>query len=185
MLQAHAYWRLKGLAVDLVIVNEDDSVYRQSVHDQIMSLIASGIEAQMLDKPGGIFVRRADQLSRGRSYAVAGGRANRAVGRERDAGRTMQRRAPARTRRPAPCPGAHPPDRTACAGADLAERDLIFFNGLGGFTPDGREYVITAATGPDHARAVGQRDRQSATSARSFRKAAAPTRGSRTATSSA
>src|SRR6185503_12621866 len=53
----------KGLAVDLVIVNEDNSIYRQSVHDQIMALIASGIEAQMLDKPGGIFVRRADQLS--------------------------------------------------------------------------------------------------------------------------
>jgi len=25
--------------------------------------------------------------------------------------------------------------------------DLIFFNGLGGFTPDGREYVITTAHG--------------------------------------
>ena len=45
ILQAHAYWRLKGLTVDLIIVNEDASIYRQSVHDQIMSLIASGIEA--------------------------------------------------------------------------------------------------------------------------------------------
>src|SRR5204863_4783109 len=63
ILQAHAYWRMKGLAVDLVILNEDDSVYRQSVQDQILALIASGIEAHMLDKPGGIFVRRAEQLS--------------------------------------------------------------------------------------------------------------------------
>ena len=29
----------------------------------------------------------------------------------------------------------------------LPERDLIFCNGLGGFTPDGREYVITIAPG--------------------------------------
>jgi len=29
----------------------------------------------------------------------------------------------------------------------LPRRDLIFFNGLGGFTPDGREYVITTAPG--------------------------------------
>ena len=44
-------------------MNEDVSVYRQSLQDQITSLIASGIEAQMLDKPGGIFVRRLEQIS--------------------------------------------------------------------------------------------------------------------------
>jgi cellobiose phosphorylase len=30
VVQAHPYWRMKGLAVDLVIWNEDDSVYRQT-----------------------------------------------------------------------------------------------------------------------------------------------------------
>ena len=44
-----------AIAVDLVIVNEDVSVYRQAIHDQIMSLIALGMEGQMLDKPDGIF----------------------------------------------------------------------------------------------------------------------------------
>jgi cyclic beta-1,2-glucan synthetase len=29
LVQAHAYWRLKGLAVDLVIWNEDHAGYRQ------------------------------------------------------------------------------------------------------------------------------------------------------------
>jgi hypothetical protein len=54
---------MKGLPVDLVILNEDVSVYRQPLQDQIFSLIASGIEAQMIDKPGGIFVRRLEQFS--------------------------------------------------------------------------------------------------------------------------
>jgi len=31
MIQAHSYWRMKGLTVDLVIVNEDVSLYRQSL----------------------------------------------------------------------------------------------------------------------------------------------------------
>ncbi len=62
LIQAHSYWRMKGLTVDLVILNEDVSVYRQSLQDQITSLISSGIEAQMLDKPGGIFVRRLEQI---------------------------------------------------------------------------------------------------------------------------
>ena len=63
LVQAHAYWRLKGLAVDLVIWNEDHAGYRQLLHDQIMGLIAAGIEANVTDRPGGIFVRPADQIS--------------------------------------------------------------------------------------------------------------------------
>jgi len=38
LVQAHAYWRLKGLLSDLVILNEDDSVYRRSLHDQIVKV---------------------------------------------------------------------------------------------------------------------------------------------------
>ena len=62
-MQAHAYWRMKGLAVDLVIWNEDDSVYRQTLQDTIMDLVAASPEAALVDKPGGIFVRRGEQMS--------------------------------------------------------------------------------------------------------------------------
>jgi cyclic beta-1,2-glucan synthetase len=64
VVQAHAYWRLKGLAVDLVIWNEDQGGYRQHLQDLIMGIIASGIEANLIDRPGGIFVRPAQHLSR-------------------------------------------------------------------------------------------------------------------------
>ncbi|MEO6065662.1 MAG: glucoamylase family protein, partial [Lysobacterales bacterium] len=53
LVQAHAYWRLKGLAVDLVIWNEDQAGYRQQLNDQIMGLIAAGLEANVVDRPGG------------------------------------------------------------------------------------------------------------------------------------
>src|SRR5262249_49479373 len=62
LVQAHSYWREKGLRVDLVILNEDVSVYRQSLQDAITNLIAAGPEAQLLDQPGGIFVRRLEQI---------------------------------------------------------------------------------------------------------------------------
>ncbi len=62
-LSAHGYWRNKGLATDLVIFNEDYSGYRAALQDQIMGLIGSGPEAQLLDRPGGVFVRRAEELS--------------------------------------------------------------------------------------------------------------------------
>jgi cyclic beta-1,2-glucan synthetase len=63
LLRARAYWRLKGLVVDLVIWTEDQSGYRQQLHDEIMGLIAAGVEANVLDRPGGVFVRHADQIS--------------------------------------------------------------------------------------------------------------------------
>jgi cyclic beta-1,2-glucan synthetase len=63
LVQAHAYWRLKGLAVDLVIWNEDDAGYRQHLQDLILGIIASGTEASLIDHPGGIFVRPSQQLS--------------------------------------------------------------------------------------------------------------------------
>ena len=57
IVQAHAYWRLKGLAVDLMIWNEDHSGYRQDLHDQILGLISAGPDGIVKDRPGGIFVR--------------------------------------------------------------------------------------------------------------------------------
>jgi hypothetical protein len=77
LVQAHAYWRLKGLAVDLVIWNEDHAGYRQQLQEQIMGLIASGLEASVIDRPGGIFVRQAEQISQRGPHSVPVGRARR------------------------------------------------------------------------------------------------------------
>lgn len=63
LIQCHAYWRLKGLAVDLVIWNENHIGYRQQLQDQIMGLIATGTDANKIDRPGGIFVRFSEQIS--------------------------------------------------------------------------------------------------------------------------
>src|SRR5262249_460025 len=141
MLQAHAYWRVKGLAVDLVILNEDDSGYRQTVHDQIMTLIASGLEAQLLDKPAGIFVRRADQLSH-EDQVLLQTVARVVVSDDNGTlSEQLQRRARLEPMPPPLAPARRRPG--AIPSRALLKRDLIFFNGLGGFTRDGREYVIT------------------------------------------
>ncbi len=146
LVQAHAYWRSKGLAVDLVIWNEDHAGYRQLLHEQIMGLIAAGLEAHVMDRPGGIFVRPIDQISNEdrillQSVARAiltdrrGSLADQ-ITRRSHMDVTVPRLAPTRTRRAEPVPSAA-----------LPRTDLTFFNGLGGFTPDGREYVITTSHG--------------------------------------
>ena len=162
LVQAHAYWRLKGLAVDLVIWNEDHAGYRQLLQEQIMGLIAAGIEAHVVDRPGGIFVRRAEQIAdedrilfQSVARAIISDRRGtlaeqinhrgfieRRVARAEQIDRRgfiekrVARLVPTRT---------HGPELPAAA--EVPRRDLIFFNGLGGFTPDGREYVITTAPG--------------------------------------
>ena len=144
LIQAHTYWRLKGLAVDLVIWNEDHAGYRQQLQEQILGLIAAGVGAHLADQPGGIFVRPADQISREERVllqTVARAIVTDSRGMLADQIKrrilmeiTVPRLTPRRTDRVAPT-----------AVAALPRHDLQFFNGLGGFTPDGREYIITTA----------------------------------------
>jgi len=145
LIQAHAYWRLKGVAVDLVIWNEDCAGYRQIIHDQIMGLIAAGVEVSLTDRPGGIFVRNAEQISeedRILFQAVA-----RAI--ISDKRGTLAEQMPRRT----PVAPATPAITVSRSHryiqpevAAMPREDLIFFNGTGGFTPDGREYVISTSS---------------------------------------
>jgi cyclic beta-1,2-glucan synthetase len=138
-LQAHAYWRMKGLAADLVIWNEDDSVYRQSLQEAIMDLVAASPEAALVDKPGGIFVRRGEQMSEeDRTLLQTVARIVLAD----DAG-TLSEQIERRGRSDIAIPLLKPTRRVAEAAAeqDTPTRDLAFYNGLGGFSRDGREYV--------------------------------------------
>ncbi|MHB8912323.1 MAG: GH36-type glycosyl hydrolase domain-containing protein, partial [Lysobacter sp.] len=164
MVQAHAYWRLKGLVVDLVIWNEDQAGYRQQLQEQLLGLVAAGVEATAADRPGGIFVLPAQQLSqedRILMQAVA-----RVIVSDTDGKLSEQvgRRPPVSPPTPlfVPSPVQHQlmlETSTAPteAGAGLSEHDpwpfeavadaLILDNGMGGFSADGREYVIRLDAG--------------------------------------
>jgi len=144
LVQAHAYWRLKGLTVDLVIWNEDRAGYRQQLHEQILGLIAAGVDAHVIDRPGGIFIRPADQISNeDRILFQTVARAILSDSRGTLA-EQLNRRSLLEKRMPRFRPTRNSP-RSAETG--LPHRDLILGNGLGGFTPDGREYIITLASG--------------------------------------
>ena len=144
MVQAHAYWRLKGLTVDLVIWYEDNSGYRQALHDQIIGLIASGIDAQAIDRPGGIFVRLMDQIpneDRVLMQSVARVIISDTRGTLAD---QIKRPAPPLLRMP-PLMADSRGDYIDNTPVKTQPRQLLLENGIGGFTPDGREYVITTS----------------------------------------
>ncbi|MGH7784015.1 MAG: GH36-type glycosyl hydrolase domain-containing protein, partial [Candidatus Binatia bacterium] len=62
LLSAHEYLRLKGLIFDLVILNEHPSDYIQSLHDDLLGLVRTSGEFDLLDKNGGVFIKRSDQI---------------------------------------------------------------------------------------------------------------------------
>lgn len=142
LAQAHAYWRTKGLVVDLVVLNEDQSGYRQSLQDQIVGLIAGSTDSHPVDRPGGIFVRRSEQISDEDKALVQ------AVARVviTDMAGTLSEQVK-RHERAEPTAAKFVPSGTESSGISrpktAPERELVFANAVGGFTPDGREYVIS------------------------------------------
>lgn len=147
VVHAHAYWRLKGLPVDLVIWNEDKAGYRQLIQDQIMGMIAGGVEASLIDKPGGIFVRQIEQISIEDRILIQ------TVARViiKDSNGALPEQLNRRSIREVRVPPLSPL-RTRqvenISAPPMQRSDLMFFNGAGGFTLDGREYVIV--TGQNH-----------------------------------
>jgi len=142
IIRAHAYWRLKGLPVDLVIWNEDRAGYRQALQDQILGLVAVGLQNQGMDRPGGIFVRSADQISE-EDRILFQTVARIVLSDDRGTlAEQLDRLDAVEVSVPRLVPGKLPRPE-APADFALPQRELILANGLGGFTPDGREYVIT------------------------------------------
>ena len=134
-IQAHTYWRLKGIAVDLVIWNEDHGGYRQVFQNEIHALIP----AELVDKPGGIFVRASDQISNedrvlfetvARINIADSGGTLADHAKRKPLGKTkIPRIVTTQTYIPVVTPTSLP-------------TDLTFYNGLGGFSANGTEYII-------------------------------------------
>jgi cyclic beta-1,2-glucan synthetase len=144
VLQTHTYWRMKGLIADLVIVNEDFSSYRAVLQDLIMGLINAGPEAQVFDKPGGVFVRRVEELSEDERVLLQ------TVARIifSDSTETLIEQVDRRVSADRGSDRLEPSQQAAAEPVyPLAPRERIFSNGLGGFTPDGHEYVVTLEPG--------------------------------------
>jgi len=148
LVQAHAYWRSKGLAVDLVIWNEDHAGYRQVLQEQILNLISSVTGAHTIDRPGGIFVRLLDQISdedRILFQSVARVILNDSSG---TLAEQVARRDAPEVKMPLLSPKTVPVTDAAVAMRQIARVPApLLDNGTGGFSADGREYLIV--TGDD------------------------------------
>jgi cyclic beta-1,2-glucan synthetase len=146
LVQAHAYWRLKGLMVDLVIWNEDYGGYRQALQNELLSLISPGIISDVKDKPGGIFIRSGEQVSQ--EDRILFQALSRII--LSDSFGTLEEQIKRRTNVKPVIPYFTPTKFYASQESTLEiPKDLIFFNGMGGFSQLGNEYhIITGSENP-------------------------------------
>ena len=155
MLQAHEYWRMKRLAVDLVILNDKPASYNQDLQLALDAAVRMGqtrrIQADEAGHAGPmhgtVYELRADLLSRETlslllhvaRVVLVSGRGTLADQIDRLDDQTE----------PAPPPARRPlqPKNPAMGETAWPVPDLEFFNGLGGFAADGREYVTVLRDG--------------------------------------
>src|SRR5262245_51115211 len=62
LLAAHTYWRAKGLVVDLVLLNENPASYFEDLHLELQAIVRASDAHALIDRPGGVFVRKASHL---------------------------------------------------------------------------------------------------------------------------
>ncbi|MGI8783988.1 MAG: GH36-type glycosyl hydrolase domain-containing protein [Acidobacteriota bacterium] len=144
VLLAHTYWRARGLKTDLVILNSEAPSYEQPLKNQLMRMIQAHSLQTGMDQPGGVFLRTRDQMSAEDTALLQASARVVLIAERGSLARQLSRPAEA---------ADEPPvlrlQRSVAEepSAQLAFMELPYFNGLGGFTQDGREYAIYL--GPD------------------------------------
>jgi len=142
LLRAHEYWRMKQLAVDLVILNEHAPSYLQDLQTLLETVVrTSPSYAASTGRAthGGVFIVRADLTTAAQRDVLQA--AARAILLSRRGTLSEQVLRAERAEPAAALPARHTAVRKSAAAASPSLPDLEFFNGLGGFDAKGREYV--------------------------------------------
>jgi cyclic beta-1,2-glucan synthetase len=146
LLLAHEYWRMKQLSVDLVILDESPPSYARDFQASLEALVRAnrapsrpiGDGAQ-----GAVFILRAELVSiEVRNLLQTAARAV-LVGHRGTLSEQVRRVTESK-------PASRPPRRlpTTVPSPSASPRPTLeFFNGLGGFADNGREYVTTLEAG--------------------------------------
>lgn len=139
LLIAHTFWCLRGLKVDLVVFNEEEIGYFQPLQDHLQSLVQGHSFRNQIDTPGGVFLRNSAQMPVEEvNLILASARVVLIAAR----GSLRQQLVSPRLKL------IYPPKLIINKqigeepSRPLSFLELPYFNGLGGFSADGRSYVI-------------------------------------------
>ncbi|SES70409.1 GH36-type glycosyl hydrolase domain-containing protein [Anaerobranca gottschalkii] len=137
LLKAHEYWTSKGLKVDLVVLNEEESSYLQPLQQMLNDMVSVSHGRHLLDTPGGVFIRNAKQMAKEDVtllYSVA------RIIIHGDKG-ALSRQIEFSYTPPDVKEMEFLPQNISYLSIDEPLRTQ-FYNGYGGFSEDGLEYII-------------------------------------------
>ncbi len=145
VLQAQEYWRLKGLAADVVLLNENPIGYLDAMHAQLETLLDNSAWRAWRHRPGGAYLLRGERLSEAERILLASAASAVLSGDRGELAQQLERLHPERPELPPETLVAAVPNMLTDADDSvfsLALPELRLDNGIGGFSRDGREYVI-------------------------------------------
>ncbi|MDP9053607.1 MAG: hypothetical protein M3N93_04805, partial [Acidobacteriota bacterium] len=138
ILLAHNYWRLRGFRADVVIFNQEAPGYEQPLRADILRQIQAHASEAGMDRPGGVFLRDWHAIPEEHRTLIL---ASASIALSGNRGPLQQQLVAAAEGRPVPpfVPAGGGPEEPS---RSLPFLELPYFNGLGGFTQNGREYAI-------------------------------------------
>ena len=144
LVQAFEYWRLRRFSVDVVLLNEQPTSYWQEVQKEL-DVIAQGIRPRTAsaDSTGSIHVVVADQADpRVRDNLLASAALVLVAGRGSLSDQLARRPVLEHSGRALPTKPRAGASGPATPAPWAPAASLQMFNGFGGFTDDGHEYVV-------------------------------------------
>ncbi|HHU51356.1 MAG TPA: glycosyl transferase family 36 [Firmicutes bacterium] len=141
ILQAHRYWKLKGLSVDLVLLSAQQGSYQQNLNDNLRLLVET-IDPHPPQEQGKVFILSTAGMPETDLILLE---TVARISLQSDEGSLLsqlQLNLDARQKLPVSRQVYLPvPNLDVFVPMEPPE-DLVFFNGWGGFTPNGTEYII-------------------------------------------
>lgn len=138
ILKAHEYWKFKSLKVDLVILNEEENSYTNPVNSLLTEVLAGSHAHDMINKPGGVFLLKGSNIPKEDIDLICA--VSRMVLKANEGDLSEQVKiAKATSLSEFKYFDKAPKQYDVQAKKDM---ELYFYNGLGGFSKDGKEYVI-------------------------------------------
>jgi cyclic beta-1,2-glucan synthetase len=142
VLQAFAYWHRQGLKINLVILNQQATGYSSDLRNHLLKQLATMGVAGLLNQRTGIFLLDADQMRDvDRTLLETAARAI-LDGQNGSLAAQIGRLNESLTRLPDFLPSVSRWEDAEATPPLERPTNLLFDNGLGGFSPDGCEYVI-------------------------------------------
>jgi cellobiose phosphorylase len=142
ILTAHTFWHLRGLKADLVLVSEELPSYEEPLASDLRRLIESQAHLTGIDQPGGVYLRSATKISTEELIALQAAARMVLVASRGTLRQQLAASTPVTAKPRLLSPGRQFREEPS---APLPFMELKYFNGLGGFTDDGKEFVIYLA----------------------------------------